>query len=215
MNEAAFNSRLARMQDGYGISALAVAMLLFLAAGDWPFGYYQVLRIAIIALSLAILHREWGSSRSGWLLFAGAAAILFNPLLPLKMDKGHWSLPDLIFAAGFTAYGLQSLSRRAAKMVSMSIWTLLALVLVLTFYVNHYMPHGPSYPTGDVVCQNDDRGPCGDEYKEDTSHLDIPEWAKFLREDFLLVIISLVFSGMYCNTRPRYDEFGFLDPTDE
>ena len=68
----------------------------------------------------------------------------------------------------------------------------------MIFYVNHYLPHGPSYPTGDIVCQNDDRGPCREEYKEDLRGLNIPNWAKFLRgsEGWGLVIGLLIAGGV-------------------
>jgi len=70
------------------------------------------------------------------------------------------------------------------------VWLILAITIGLTIYVNYSMPHGPSYPTGEIVCQNDDRGPCSEEYVEDMSNLNIPEWAKFLRKYFLLVVIG-------------------------
>lgn len=74
----------------------------------------------------------------------------------------------------------------------------------LTFYVNWYMPHGPKYPTGEIVCQNDDRGPCGEQYKEDTRNLDIPEWAKFLRtSEATLLVMGLLFAGIVVGNRPE------------
>ncbi len=69
------------------------------------------------------------------------------------------------------------------------IWWVTALTFGLVIYVNYFMPHGSFYPTGEIVCQNDGRGPCNEEYKEDMSELDIPNWAKFLREYFVLVIL--------------------------
>jgi hypothetical protein len=129
------------------------------------------------------------------------------------MDKGDWSFADLIIAVGYGAYGIQSLSQRAAKLTSVAIWGLLACGVVLTFYVNHYMPHGPTAPTGDIVCQNDDRGSCGEEYKEDTSRLDIPEWAKFLRENFVLALMSLAVAGIYCQSKANDGDMGLADVT--
>ncbi|MCX6806693.1 MAG: hypothetical protein NT135_01040 [Candidatus Berkelbacteria bacterium] len=77
------------------------------------------------------------------------------------------------------------------------IWATFILVSGLAYYVNHYLPHGSSYPTGEVVCRNDDRGPCGEEYKEDLRGLNIPNWAKFFRNDnWILLWIGLGIAGI-------------------
>ncbi len=185
--------------DFYAIGGLIVATFLFLAVGNWPYGYYQFVRIATCGFSIAIVLRSDRPSAGGWLLFSVAGAILFNPIFPIRMEKGDWGLADLVFGIGYGAYGMQSMSRSIAKASSFLIWIVLAIVMSLTFYVNHYMPHGPSYPTGDIVCQNDDRGPCGEEYREDMTGLDIPDWAKTLRENFAGLVMLLIVAGI-CGT---------------
>lgn len=89
------------------------------------------------------------------------------------------------------------------KNIALLIWVAFFAVMALTFYVNYYMPHGTSYPTGEIVCQNDDRGPCGEVYKEDMRNLNIPEWAKFLREYFVLVLITLGIAGFYFGAQSK------------
>ena len=72
------------------------------------------------------------------------------------------------------------------------------------------MPHGPSYDTGDVVCRNDDMGPCGEVYQEDMRNLNIPNWAKILRgsgTDLLmlgLAIIGIILSSTNKNNEDVY-----------
>jgi hypothetical protein len=82
-------------------------------------------------------------------------------------------------------------------------WVALCLLLIATYYVNHYMPHGPMYDTGDVVCENDGRGPCGEEYIEDTHQLNIPDWAKFVRRYWLLVAVPLFVGGAILNEKAK------------
>ncbi len=89
------------------------------------------------------------------------------------------------------------MSQQTAKILARIVWISFFLLAVVTFYVNHYMPHGPLYSTGDIVCQNDGRGPCGESFIEDTRDLDIPEWAKFLRHHFVLVFIVFGIGGLY------------------
>ncbi|MEX2054025.1 MAG: hypothetical protein WD883_00555 [Candidatus Colwellbacteria bacterium] len=58
---------------------------------------------------------------------------------------------------------------------------LLMVILILTFYVNWYLPHGPRIYTGDYECP--DYGPCYETYVEDLRNTNIPVWAKFLRRE--------------------------------
>lgn len=88
------------------------------------------------------------------------------------------------------------------KVLIMVIWTTFIGLFGLTFYVNYYLPHGASYPTGEIICQNDDRGPCGKEYKEDLRGLNIPDWAKFLRKsEGELLLFGLLFAGIVISSK--------------
>ena len=94
---------------------------------------------------------------------------------------------------------MRHISKKLLRFLSITIWTIFFATIGVTYYINHYLPHGPTYPTGEIICQNDERGPCGEEYKEDMSNIDIPSWAKFLREYFLIVIIGQLILGAYMN----------------
>jgi energy-coupling factor transporter transmembrane protein EcfT len=119
----------------------------------------------------------------------------------------------LVFLAIFTKdlfflvillYGLfiklllsEFITGKLRKVTSGVIWGSFTIFFCLGFYVNYQLPHGPKYPTGEVVCQNDERGPCTEEYKEDMGNLNIPEWAKFIRSSSgMIVIIGLLFAGI-------------------
>lgn len=108
-----------------------------------------------------------------------------------------------LFYTIFLVYGLfiklissKLVVGKLKTILSVIIWTAFLVVMGLTFYVNYYLPHGPSYPTGDIVCQNNDRGPCGEAHKEDMRLLNIPDWAKFLREYFEGVLLALLVAGI-------------------
>lgn len=88
-----------------------------------------------------------------------------------------------------------------------TIWVIFFLWTASMFYVNYYLPHGDSYPTGDVVCQNDDRGPCAEQYKEDMSDLNIPNWAKFLRSSGgFLTWMGLLLVGIMISSKNKNEE---------
>lgn len=84
---------------------------------------------------------------------------------------------------------------KTKKYIAIVIWTVAIFVFVSGYYVNHYLPKGEMYPTGEIVCQNDDRGPCREEYKEDLRGLDNPSWAIFLKKNGVSILIALVFAG--------------------
>jgi len=133
----------------------------------------------------------WIKQKWLWILVA---------IVLISLDIWHKEL----FFSLLLAYGLaikfllsDSLSAKLRKIFAVSIWSTLVVLVGLTVYVNYGIPHGPSYPTGDIVCQNDDRGPCGEEYKEDLRNVDIPNWAKFLRKsEGELLLFGLLFAGI-------------------
>lgn len=88
------------------------------------------------------------------------------------------------------------------------VWVTVFVLVSLTVYVNHFMPRGDFYSTGDYSCANDGRGPCGEEMKEDLSTANIPEWAKFFRDSESLVLIGiLVFVGIYLGNSENKDAY--------
>jgi len=90
-----------------------------------------------------------------------------------------------------------SLGVKLRKIFAVAIWTIFIVLFGLTVYVNYYLPHGPSYPTGEIVCQYEDRGPCREKYEEDLRNVDIPDWAKFLRKsEGELLLLGLFFAGI-------------------
>ncbi len=91
------------------------------------------------------------------------------------------------------------------KTLSTIVYWIFAITIGLTFYINYYLPHGPMINTGyDCVEYNDGRSSyCGDQYIEDTRKLHIPDWAKFLRRYFVLVLISEVLLGAYLESKSK------------
>ncbi len=75
------------------------------------------------------------------------------------------------------------------------------------YYLNHYTPRGPMYETGDVVCGNDDRGPCMEERREDMSALALPDWQKDVKAygPILGILLAALGSGLIANSRLKPD----------
>ncbi len=91
----------------------------------------------------------------------------------------------------------ESISKKLRKILSVTIWTAALIITFLLYYSNHYFPRGPMIDTGDVLCQNDDRGPCSEKFIEDTSNLNVPTWVKFFKgSEGELLWFGLLFAGI-------------------
>lgn len=92
------------------IAALLLGVLMLIAVGDNPYGYYQFLRIAtiIIALFIAyIVYKSDEENKAVW--FFVAVAILFNPFLPIYLDKSLWVVIDILVAVSIPLVTILSL----------------------------------------------------------------------------------------------------------
>lgn len=99
------------------------------------------------------------------------------------------------------------LGDRLRKALKIIIWTIFLLITFLLYYSNHYFPKGPMIDTGDVVCQNDGRGPCGEQFIEDTHNLNIPKWAKFFKQsEGNLLWMGLLFAGIVISNNKKTEE---------
>lgn len=95
------------------------------------------------------------------------------------------------------------MSTSAWKVWEILVWALLIVLIVATVISNWFMPRGNFIDTGDVNCP-DNGGQCREVYYEDSRNLDIPSWAKSLRNDgFLLPAIGLGVLGSYTSSQRK------------
>ena len=87
------------------IPSLGAAVLLVAALGEWPYGYYTLLRWATCAAAIFVAYKAylWKGNWAAWLF--GVIAVLFNPLLPIHPSRSIWRPIDLTVAAVFVAAG--------------------------------------------------------------------------------------------------------------
>jgi hypothetical protein len=86
------------------IPSLIVALMLLGALADWPYGYYQLLRIATcgVAVYIAFMAYSWQKIWATWLF--GFIALLFNPFIPVHLSRELWQPIDVICALLFLAF---------------------------------------------------------------------------------------------------------------
>jgi hypothetical protein len=140
---------------------------------------------------------NWLKQYWGWIL---ASIILLG--LSFFQHDSTW-LIILGYVLAIRLLLMDFIRGKLRKSLSILIWVLFAVNIVLTIYVNYYLPHGPSYPTGDIVCENDDRGPCGEAYKEDLTNLNIPPWAKFMRSNTEVLFFAFLIAGIAISNKEK------------
>lgn len=84
------------MKHPHPVPVVVSALMLFAALADWPYGYYQLLRIVTcgVVVYLAVLACQWHVTWVAWLL--GFVAVLFNPVVPVHLSRDIWQPIDVI-----------------------------------------------------------------------------------------------------------------------
>lgn len=83
------------------IPCIVASVLLLGALGDWPYGYYQLLRFVVCGVSMYVAFMAYKRQRvwATWLF--GIMAILFNPLAPIHLSRELWQPIDFACAVLF------------------------------------------------------------------------------------------------------------------
>ena len=84
--------------------SLILSVALFIAIFDLPYGYYTFLRILVCLFSLIIIWIMYSNEKFLNPMIYGIiiAAILWNPISPIYLDKSTWIVFD---SFGFIFYG--------------------------------------------------------------------------------------------------------------
>ena len=94
---------------------LAPTVLLGVALLPWPYGYGQLLRLAVCVVSVWIAYEQWkhDGAVSGWVVAFVGVALLYNPVMPVHLSREIWSVLNLASAALFLGHlgALSSLVR--------------------------------------------------------------------------------------------------------
>ena len=88
-------------QRPHAVPAISAALLLLIALGHHPYGYYTFLRWAVCIAAVVVALVAWRSDAE-WATwpFAGIA-ILFNPFVPIYLQRSTWRPIDVICAIAF------------------------------------------------------------------------------------------------------------------
>ncbi len=76
---------------------LLLAGLMFLGVFPLPYGYYTFLRI-VAAIVFGVNAVIYFDTKKGLAIVYGLLTILFQPLIPITMDKEAWVVIDIIIS---------------------------------------------------------------------------------------------------------------------
>ena len=78
----------------------AAGLLCLAAVFPLPYGFYIFLRLAVSAAGAIAAFSLQKEGNFLWVVF-GAIALLFNPIIPIYLDREIWFFIDLIVAGCF------------------------------------------------------------------------------------------------------------------
>ncbi|HUY12697.1 MAG TPA: DUF6804 family protein [Terriglobia bacterium] len=87
------------------ISALICIVLLAIsAATTWPHDFITIVRFVVCAASIYLAYTAVAARERLWGWLTGGAAVLFNPLLPIRLQRTTWRALDLLMGLVFMAW---------------------------------------------------------------------------------------------------------------
>jgi hypothetical protein len=84
------------------------AILLVCALLPFPYGYYQLLRFIICGTASLIAVSAYRQSLQQWVIVFGLIALLFNPFLPIHLDRSIWAIIDVACAVVYAVASRRS-----------------------------------------------------------------------------------------------------------
>lgn len=80
------------------ILKIIAIVMLFWTLADNPYGYYQILRWVVFGTAGYSAYLAYENKQAPWTWIFGIITILFNPIAPIYLDRGTWSVIDIVVA---------------------------------------------------------------------------------------------------------------------
>jgi FtsH-binding integral membrane protein len=82
-------------------SIISIIMILFAIPKGLSYDYYVILRWVICGLSIYVAYTSYEWKQIFWVWIFGAVAVLFNPIIPVYLNKEIWIVFDIVVIAIF------------------------------------------------------------------------------------------------------------------
>ena len=80
---------------GFIIARTIAAILLLWALDRHPYSYYTILRFVVCGVTGYGVYFAAQLEKNGWAWAFGIIALLFNPIIPIHLDRETWAFIDL------------------------------------------------------------------------------------------------------------------------
>lgn len=77
---------------------IAAAFLILALFGDWPYGFFTLLRFVVFATTAYVAWMAYEQQKEKWVWIFGFLAVLFNPFIVIHFNRELWSFIDVIVA---------------------------------------------------------------------------------------------------------------------
>jgi len=84
---------------GFSVARLVTAGALLVALGRLPYAYYTLTRFLCCLVAGYGAYVASERKQPTWMWAFGATAPLFNPFVPVRLDRGTWAVLDVAAAA--------------------------------------------------------------------------------------------------------------------
>lgn len=79
------------------ILLLVATVFLLLALFDgWQYGFFTLLRFVVCVVTAYMAWLAYENKKEWWVWIFGFVVVLFNPLVPIHLDRETWWIIDLI-----------------------------------------------------------------------------------------------------------------------
>ena len=78
------------------VARITASVLLFWALSRHPYGYYTLMRWAVCGATSYCAYLSITFKQIPWAWAFGLIALLFNPLIPARIDRATWAYLDVI-----------------------------------------------------------------------------------------------------------------------
>jgi Na+/proline symporter len=101
-----------------GVWVVPIALVL-IALVPLPYDYYRILRVIVCGAAAFLAWSEFQERGliAGWAIGLIAVAVIFNPAVPLRLERETWMVLDVVAAAILGGH-LFARSRRPAEISS-------------------------------------------------------------------------------------------------
>ena len=85
-------------EPGIFVVKVIAVVMLFGALGRHPYAYYTLLRWVVCGVAAYAAFRTLETGKTGWVWILGFVALLFNPVLPVHLNREIWIFVDVAVA---------------------------------------------------------------------------------------------------------------------